>query len=414
MSAEIGAKRRPAPTGRDRQNAELRALIGQRLVAQGHLKQEDLDRMLLHQKGLPLDQPVRRLGSLLIEAGLVSMRHVSEALGAQRGVQAQSTAPGRLDPNVRALFPKDLLLQVQAVPVSIIGKTVAVAMADPQDTAQVALLQAHTHHPVRPVQAPQIQILQLLATIKTVGPSFTTPTPTPGSPRPAEASMVQAAATAAQSSPRLPKLSTSSASGSRSGSHRSGTEMSATSAIADVQQAWKATSALSPRDMVIISSQSGQSGASGRASASAPGTSTRSSRESAASGRAISGASSSGPQIATPTDLPPPASAVSGGEATSARSTPGGAGHKQKKGMPVKGPREILSDLKEYQPWAVAFLLTLSIAGAGYFLVKQREDRIKETAATPLPPKPKPAVVAPVAPSGEEPSPVPIEEAQAQ
>ena len=169
MSEDIKTQVRPILPGP--KNDRTHVLIGQRLVIKGRLRQEDLDRVLSLQRKLPPDQPVRRIGSLLIKEKLVSLQHVSEELGAQRGTKALRNIPGRLDPHLRSLFPKDLLLQAQAVPLVLIGSAVIVAMTDPDNEKQVALLQAHTTHQLKPVLAPQLQIHRLLATLKKGPPS---------------------------------------------------------------------------------------------------------------------------------------------------------------------------------------------------------------------------------------------------
>jgi hypothetical protein len=310
-------------------------------------------------------------------------------------------------------LPKDLLLQVQAVPLAIIGKTVAVAMADPQDAGQVALLQSYTQYHVKPVQAPQIQIHQLLSTIKSSAPSLHTP---PVAPRPGEQTPRGGAG---QSSPQLPRLSGKSGPGARSGgSQRSATEL-------------LVASGLSPRAMVVTSSQSDLFGSSPRlVREGAPG--------SAGSGRAaISGHSPSSPGAArsVPPTLasgasspgrpsPSSASGSSGIRPASAASSPrsaASASSASKGRPPLPGRRglfENLPDLSAYKPWTIAFLLTASLAGAGYFLVKLRESRIEESVAAPLPPRPKPAPLPAAKPAppeqpetGQDPA-GPIEETQ--
>jgi hypothetical protein len=149
-----------------RQEGGARAtLLGQRLVAQGLLRPEQLYAALERQKGLPPEQRVRRIGSLLVQEGHLSMRHLAEALGQQRGLPAVSGLSMRVDPPLRALFPLDLLLQIEAAPLCVVSKTVAVAMVDPQRREHVARLQALTGHQVRPMQAPQVQVHGMIASM---------------------------------------------------------------------------------------------------------------------------------------------------------------------------------------------------------------------------------------------------------
>ncbi len=190
-------------------------LIGQRLVADGLLSVESLQKMLEYQRSLPEDRPVRRLGSLLVEAGLLTMRQISDALGAQRGVQASTGQNSRLEPGVQNIFLGELLLQVQAVPLGIIGKTLAVAMADPHDERQVAQLQSLTKLFVRPIQAPQLQVHRLLESMKSSRSSIRRGTTSQGG------DIAASRPPASPNSRRGPDVSSSSREGTSAGSARS-------------------------------------------------------------------------------------------------------------------------------------------------------------------------------------------------
>lgn len=145
-------------------------MLGNRLVAAGLLDAATLERTLERQRTLPPDRPVRRLGSLLVEAGAVSLRQVSEMLGKQRGVVACSCSAARVEPALHPLFPKRMLQELQAAPLSIIGRTLAIAMADPHDEKRLHALGRATHYPLRPMQAPQLHIQRLLESILAEAP----------------------------------------------------------------------------------------------------------------------------------------------------------------------------------------------------------------------------------------------------
>ncbi len=59
---------------------------------------------------------------------------------------------------------------------------------------------------------------------------------------------------------------------------------------------------------------------------------------------------------------------------------------------PAKGGarRGLLNRILRYKGWPIAILACAAVIGAGYFLVRLREDRIEEEAAQPLPPTPRP------------------------
>lgn len=157
--APVGAAPAPAPA---RQHLQIGAILVQR----GHLSPEDLTAALTLQGALPDDLPHRRLGTLLVDTGKITLAQVSQALSEQRWVQAAPPHLLRVDPPLRALFPLDLLEEVAAAPLYQLGKTVVVAMCDPHLRDQVLHLQDRTHLLVRPVQAPQLQIERMLASLR--------------------------------------------------------------------------------------------------------------------------------------------------------------------------------------------------------------------------------------------------------
>jgi hypothetical protein len=134
-------------------------------VAQGLLDPNDLRRILDEQQALPPDEPVRRLGSLLIRSGQLTMRQVAEALAQQRGGQASSGQAQVMPNEVRGLFPLEVLSEIGAAPLCLVGRTVAVAMVDAHNPEHVARLQALTDRTVRPMVAPQIQVQRLLQSV---------------------------------------------------------------------------------------------------------------------------------------------------------------------------------------------------------------------------------------------------------
>lgn len=159
------------------------SLLGQRLVAQGLLEPAELRQVLALQDRLPPDEPVRRLGSLLVQSGRLSMRQLADALGAQRRVLPSSGVATQVPEALRTLFPIDLLYEVGAAPLCLIGKTLAIAMVDANDGELVARLQRLTDYHVRPMMAPQLQVHRLLQSIPQAAPPR--PRPVREAPRPA-------------------------------------------------------------------------------------------------------------------------------------------------------------------------------------------------------------------------------------
>lgn len=136
--------------------------LGDLLVAHGLVLAADLERTLAWQRTLAAGWPVRRLGSLLVKAGLLTMRQLTDVLSEQRGLYPFLDMPREVPPLLQTVLPLAVLLRLQAAPLYIAGRTLVVAMADPQEAAQAAELQALTSYRVHPVLLPQLQVHRLL------------------------------------------------------------------------------------------------------------------------------------------------------------------------------------------------------------------------------------------------------------
>lgn len=141
-------------------------LLGQWLLMHGLLREDVLEQTLREQEQLGPDEPVRRLGSLLIRKGALSMVQVAKALGELRAVPPSLGNSTLVDGAVRYVFPLEALRELNAAPLFLVGQTLAVAMCDPQRTEDVATLQALSSYKLRPLQASQIQVHRLLQTFK--------------------------------------------------------------------------------------------------------------------------------------------------------------------------------------------------------------------------------------------------------
>ncbi|MCS6915228.1 MAG: hypothetical protein NZ890_18620 [Myxococcota bacterium] len=147
--------------------APRRRLLGQTLIERGLLGAAELRTWLAAQSALPPDRPVRRLGSLLVEAGVLELDQLAEVLGQLRHVRAASCTMDQVEPQLQALFPLETLRRIEAVPLFRAGRTVAVAMADPHNAEQVAELERLCGQPIEPLQAPQLYIQRLLRDFQT-------------------------------------------------------------------------------------------------------------------------------------------------------------------------------------------------------------------------------------------------------
>lgn len=371
-------------------------LFGERLIAAGLLKEEDLQGVLEKQRSLPVDRPVRRIGSLLVEAGLLTLRQVSEALGEQRGVPASSGSSMRVDVPLQSIFPKEALLELQAAPITLMGKTVVVAMVDPHIPANVAALQRLTQYAIKPMQAPQIQVHRLLESIRFSRSAGSTPRPNSTSGLSGASGPRIAAAPATprlslesggrSSSPSNPRLSL--ASGQRSA--ESAARLLGVQAQRPGNNPRLGQASIPPPGFASAASARSASGVPGSASAGTPAP-------------ANPGRSGSTPSRATPVPTaepaPPAPSASSAAKSAASASIPRSAQSTRPEG-PSK--RRFHIDIDAQQTvWIVAVVLLVSAAiSAGFWFGFQRANQVVQAG-------PPPAVAAPPAPRPAPPAPPP-------
>ena len=108
-----------------------RKLLGQELVERGVLTREQLDAVLEQQ------DRAERLGESLVSQGLVSKEDIGRALESIKGVAYAGGSPTTIDPEVRVRIPGAVARRCCALPLSIEGNTLVVAMAEPQNVSQV-------------------------------------------------------------------------------------------------------------------------------------------------------------------------------------------------------------------------------------------------------------------------------------
>ena len=105
---------------------EGRPLLGGFLMRKGQLTAEGLEHALAEQERCR--QP---LGQVLIGLGLITTRHLAEALAEQHGLEFIDLGETTLDAAAVALLPESLAQRYQALPVRIESGMAVVAVADP-------------------------------------------------------------------------------------------------------------------------------------------------------------------------------------------------------------------------------------------------------------------------------------------
>ncbi len=140
--------------------------LGEILIARHLISEEDLD------KGLQLQsQRNEKLGRLLVELGFVSEKDVLEALEQQLGIPL-------LEPHQIPEVPLDLesfsprfMRQTRCLPVARQDRELTVAMADPLDQATLESIQLFSGFEVKPLLAPEAEILDAVEKLYGAGTS---------------------------------------------------------------------------------------------------------------------------------------------------------------------------------------------------------------------------------------------------
>lgn len=132
--------------------------LGELLVAANILTQADLDNVLERQKG-----DGRRLGTLLIESGLVTETQVVQILSQQLSIPWVSLYHVSFTRELLALVPRAFAERFVLIPIFLrrvrgLGQELYVAMDDPTDSAALEELQNWSGLSVRAMVAPPSEI----------------------------------------------------------------------------------------------------------------------------------------------------------------------------------------------------------------------------------------------------------------
>ncbi|MBI4598360.1 MAG: Flp pilus assembly complex ATPase component TadA [Candidatus Omnitrophica bacterium] len=120
-SINVSAERTETMTTTSLKERVINVLLARQLV-----KQEQLDEAFAHQR-----DHGGSLQKILVERGLVNEGDFIAAVSQGLGIPPISLARLKLDPMLRGLISREMAVQYQLVPVSCIGQTLTIAMADP-------------------------------------------------------------------------------------------------------------------------------------------------------------------------------------------------------------------------------------------------------------------------------------------
>src|SRR5215510_8874583 len=127
--------------------------LGDLLVAEGLVKQEQLQRALAEQKGT-----TEKLGSVLVRLNLVKEEQLTGFLSRQYGIPSITLSQLDIDPGILRLVPAPIAKKYEVLPVKRAANTLTLAMADPTNVFALDDVSFMTNLQVLPVVASQASI----------------------------------------------------------------------------------------------------------------------------------------------------------------------------------------------------------------------------------------------------------------
>jgi len=131
--------------------------LGETLVAEGVITQEQLDRILAEQRTTG-----GMLGEMLVEQGVIDGSHMLRFLAQQLGVPFCQLRHGLVDFALLGLIGQEEAERLSAIPMFKVHDTLTVAMAEPQSLPKIDRLHQLTGCKIRPVLAPRANIVEYI------------------------------------------------------------------------------------------------------------------------------------------------------------------------------------------------------------------------------------------------------------
>ena len=146
-----------ADDGQQVRRAQRPRLVGEVLVSDGHITEEQLSKALVDQKSAG-----RMLGELLVDQGTISGSVLVHSLAKCLGVSGVQLRHGLLDPAMIKLIGAEEAERLSAIPMFRVHKTLTVAMAEPQSLPTIDRLRELTGLEIRPVLALEDNIQEFI------------------------------------------------------------------------------------------------------------------------------------------------------------------------------------------------------------------------------------------------------------
>ncbi len=136
----------------------MSARLGEILIKEKLVTKEQLDQALAHQK-----KSGGRLGGALVKLGFISDEEITGVLSRQYGVPAINLSYYEVDGAVVKLVPQETATRYQVVPLSRVGSTLTIAMADPTNVFAMDDIKFMTGLKVEPVVASESAITEAIS-----------------------------------------------------------------------------------------------------------------------------------------------------------------------------------------------------------------------------------------------------------
>ena len=134
-----------------------RPRIGEALLEQGSLSQDQLERALTQQRSTG-----RLLGELLVDDGIITSQTLVQALARCLGVRGCQLRHGLIDPLLLALIGEEEAERLHVIPMFKVHDVLTVAMVEPQSLPTVDRLKQLTGCRIRPVLALDANIREFI------------------------------------------------------------------------------------------------------------------------------------------------------------------------------------------------------------------------------------------------------------
>jgi type IV pilus assembly protein PilB len=131
--------------------------LGDRLVGEGLITPEQLQRALAAQKGTR-----DKLGGILVRMGQITEEKLLTFLSRQYNVPSITLSQLDIDPEVLKLVPAQLAERLQVLPVKRSGNVLTLAMADPTNVLALDDVAFMTNLQIQPVVASEVAIRQVI------------------------------------------------------------------------------------------------------------------------------------------------------------------------------------------------------------------------------------------------------------